>query len=160
MNRDIIYKELVQLDLEAESTDEVFSILAEKLEKAGYIRSGFLEAIKEREKNYPTALPIEPYPVAIPHTDPKCIVKPFVACVRLKHPIPWREMAANEIIHQVKFAFMLGFQEADAGESHIELLQILVNNLQKVELMEKLHHANTVEEYWKLIISMDGLEDS
>ena len=117
MNRDIIYKELVQLDLEAESTDEVFSILAEKLEKAGYIRSGFLEAIKEREKNYPTALPIEPYPVAIPHTDPKCIVKPFVACVRLKHPIPWREMAANEIIHQVKFAFMLGFQEADAGES-------------------------------------------
>ena len=50
MNRDIIYKELVQLDLEAESTDEVFSILAEKLEKAGYIRSGFLEAIKEREK--------------------------------------------------------------------------------------------------------------
>ena len=151
MNRDIIYKELVQLDLEAESTDEVFSILAEKLEKAGYIRSGFLEAIKEREKNYP---------VAIPHTDPKCIVKPFVACVRLKHPIPWREMAANEIIHQVKFAFMLGFQEADAGESHIELLQILVNNLQKVELMEKLDHANTVEEYWKLIISMDGLEDS
>ena len=147
MNRDIIYKELVQLDLEAESTDEVFSILAEKLEKAGYIRSGFLEAIKEREKNYPTALPIEPYPVAIPHTDPK-------------HPIPWREMAANEIIHQVKFAFMLGFQEADAGESHIELLQILVNNLQKVELMEKLDHANTVEEYWKLIISMDGLEDS
>ena len=143
MNRDIIYKELVQLDLEAESTDEVFSILAEKLEKAGYIRSGFLEAIK-----------------AIPHTDPKCIVKPFVACVRLKHPIPWREMAANEIIHQVKFAFMLGFQEADAGESHIELLQILVNNLQKVELMEKLDHANTVEEYWKLIISMDGLEDS
>ena len=55
---------------------------------------------------------------------------------------------------------MLGFQEADAGESHIELLQILVNNLQKVELMEKLDHANTVEEYWKLIISMDGLEDS
>ena len=45
MNRDIIYKELVQLDLEAESTDEVFSILAEKLEKAGYIRAGFLEAI-------------------------------------------------------------------------------------------------------------------
>ena len=34
MNRDIIYKELVQLDLEAESTDEVFSILAEKLERS------------------------------------------------------------------------------------------------------------------------------
>ena len=55
---------------------------------------------------------------------------------------------------------IVGAQEADAGESHIELLQILVNNLQKVELMEKLDHANTVEEYWKLIISMDGLEDS
>ena len=51
MNRDIIYKELVQLDLEAENTDEVFAILAEKLEEKGYIRAGFLEAIREREKN-------------------------------------------------------------------------------------------------------------
>ena len=69
-------------------------------------------------------------------------------------------MAANEIILQLKFAFFLGFHEADEGVSNIDLLQILVNILQKVELMEKLDHANTVEEYWKLIISMDGLEDS
>ena len=150
---------LFVIEGKAENWQEALQLTANRLLEEGCVKDDFYECCKKREEEYPTGL-TENCPVAIPHTDPKCIVKPFVACVRLKHPIPWREMAANEIIHQVKFAFMLGFQEADAGESHIELLQILVNNLQKVELMEKLDHANTVEEYWKLIISMDGLEDS
>lgn len=159
MKKSIIYKELVQLDLEAENTDQLFEMMAERLQILGYIKEGFLDAIRKREEAYPTALPIEPYPVAIPHTDPQCILKPFVACIRLKHPIPWREMAANETVHQVKFVFMLGFQAEDVGDSHVELLQILVMNLQDPEFMKHLDHAQTEEEYWKLVLSMEGLEE-
>lgn len=158
MNRDIIYKELVQLDVSVNSAGELFALMADKLQKLGYIKEGFLEAILKREESYPTALPIEPYPVAIPHTDPQCIIKPFVACIRLKQAVPWREMAANETIHQVRFVFMLGFKEADAGDSHVELLQILVTNLQKRELMERMAEAKTAEEYWDLVMTMEGLE--
>lgn len=159
MKKSIIYKELVQLDLEAEDTDQLFAIMAERLQTSGYIKEGFLDAIKKREEAYPTALPIEPYPVAIPHTDPQCIIKPFVVCIRLKHPIPWREMAANETVHQVRFAFMLGFQAEDVGDSHVELLQILVMNLQNPEFMKRLLSAQTVDEYWNLVLSMEGLEE-
>ena len=43
--------------------------MAEKLEKLGYVKDTFAEAIKIREAKFPTALPVEPYPVAIPHAD-------------------------------------------------------------------------------------------
>lgn len=92
MQEDIVKKNLVELDLDVNSTDELFEITSERLEKLGYVTAEFLESIKAREQEYPTALPIQPYAVAIPHTDPECIVTPFVSCIRLKKPIPWREM--------------------------------------------------------------------
>lgn len=70
MTGDIVYKDLIQLDLDVRNTDELFEVMAGRLMELGYVTGDFLESIKEREKEYPTALPIEPYAVAIPHTDP------------------------------------------------------------------------------------------
>ena len=75
----------------------------------------FLESIKEREKEYPTDLPIEPYAVAIPHTDPGCIKNALLPVSACKEPIPWREMAANEVVHMVRFVFLLGFKQVGGG---------------------------------------------
>lgn len=84
MTGDIVYKDLIQLDLDVRNTDELFEVMAGRLMELGYVTGDFLESIKEREKEYPTALPIEPYAVAIPHTDPGCIKNAFIACIRLK----------------------------------------------------------------------------
>ncbi|WP_333651968.1 PTS sugar transporter subunit IIA [Lacrimispora sp.] len=162
MRGDIVYKELIQLDIEAENTDQVFEYMAGKLEEMGFVRPTFLEAIKKREKDYPTALGIEPYAVAIPHTDPDCIIRPFIAPIRLKKPVKWREMTGTDVMYDVKFVFMLGFHKTEGQEgadAHIELLQILVQNFQNAELMDKLDAAKSVDEYRKLILSMDGLEE-
>lgn len=157
MQEDIVKKNLVELDLDVNSTDELFEITSERLEKLGYVTAEFLESIKAREQEYPTALPIQPYAVAIPHTDPECIVTPFVSCIRLKKPIPWREMAGNEIVHMVRFVFLLGFRKEEEGDMHIELLQVLVNNCQKPEFMEKLKQAANIETYYQLVLSMEGV---
>ena len=84
MTGDIVYKDLIQLDLDVRNTDELFEVMSGRLMELGYVTGDFLESIKEREKEYPTALPIEPYAVAIPHTDPECIKNAFIACIRLK----------------------------------------------------------------------------
>ena len=83
MTGDIVYKDLIQLDLDVRNTDELFEVMSGRLMELGYVTGDFLESIKEREKEYPTALPIEPYAVAIPHTDPECIKNAFIACIRL-----------------------------------------------------------------------------
>lgn len=64
-NRDTIYKELIQLDWEVKDQDEFFDKMTDKLLELGYVKDTFRDAIKTREANYPTALPVEPYPVAI-----------------------------------------------------------------------------------------------
>ena len=39
----------------------------------------------------------------------------------------------------------------------MELLQILVNNCQKPDFMEKLRQAADIEAYFNLVISMEGI---
>ena len=142
MTGDIVYKDLIQLDLDVRNTDELFEVMSGRLMELGYVTGDFLESIKEREKEYPTALPVEPYAVAIPHTDPKeCIKNAFIACIRLKEPIPWREMAANEVVHMVRFVFLLGFKQEAVGGCPCGTAQILVNNCQRPDFMERLRQA-------------------
>ena len=155
MKKDMLFRELVQLDWEAADQAEVFERIGDILFKNGFVKDTYLESLKAREANYPTALPIEPYPVAIPHTDTGHIIRPFIAPIRLKKPVEWREMANNDVIHPVRFIFMLGFLKSD---EHVELLQVLVENFQNVELMEHLNNAETAEEYFRLVCKMNGME--
>ncbi|MFT4007912.1 MAG: PTS sugar transporter subunit IIA [Lacrimispora sp.] len=155
MKKDMLFRELVQLDWEAADQTEVFERIADILFKNGFVKDTYLESLKVREANYPTALPIEPYPVAIPHTDIGHIIRPFIAPIRLKKPVEWREMANNDVIHQVRFIFMLGFLKSD---EHVELLQVLVENFQNEELMEHLKNAETADEYFRLVCGMNGME--
>lgn len=157
MTGDIVYKELIQLDLDVGSSEELFKTMSEQLVGLGYVTEHFLESITAREEEYPTALPIEPYAVALPHTDPDCIITPFIACIRIKTPVPWREMAANEIVHMVRFVFMLGFKQEDVGDAHVELLQILVNSCQNPDFMERLVKAEDINTFYKLVLSMEGM---
>lgn len=157
MREDVVVKELIRLDLDVDSSKELFQVMSKQLIRLGYVTGEFLESINAREEKYPTALPIEPYAVAIPHTDPDCIITPFISCIRIKHSVPWREMAANEIVRMVRFVFLLGFKEEDVGDAHVELLQILVNNCQDPAFMERLMKAEDTETYYKAIISMKGM---
>lgn len=154
LKSDMIYQQLIQLDMSVKDSDEFFERMAVKLVKLGFVKPSFLDAIKMREARYPTALPIEPYAVAIPHAEPEHIIKPFIAATRLASPIKWCEMAANDIEHDVKFIFMLGFLKSD---EHVELLQILVANFQDSYLMKGLIRAKTETEYMNLLLSMKGL---
>lgn len=155
MKGDLMIKELVMLDMEAENTDDFFQKMADLLQKKGYVKETFCHAICEREAKYPTALPIEPESVAIPHTDPEHILKNFIAPVRLKYPVKWCEMGTSDVEHDVRFAFLLGFHKSDA---HIELLQLLVDNFQDRDLMKKLDEAETVDEYMNVLLKMRGFE--
>lgn len=155
MKKDMVFKELIQLDWEVKDQNEFFDKMAEKLRGLGYVKDTYAQALKTREANYPTGLAVEPYPVAIPHAEREHIIKPFIAPTRLKTPIRWCEMGTDDVYHEIRFIFMLGFL---GGNEHIELLQVLVENFQKPELMEKLLGAATVDEYYDIVVGMEGMD--
>ena len=154
MDKSLICDDLCELDLDVDNTDEFFAVMSQKAKELGYVTDNFLPAIKEREFNYPTALPTEPYPVAIPHSDPVNIVKQFIAPVRLKNPIDWCEMANNDSVLKVRIVFLLGFKKE---EGHVELLQVLLENFQDQSVMDALLNAKTKEEYLEVCKNMKGL---
>ncbi len=156
MKRDMLFRELIQIDMEADNQIQVFEQMADILYENGFVKNTYLESLKTREAQFPTALPIEPYPVAIPHTGTEQIIRPFIAPIRLKKSVEWQEMANNDVIHEVRFIFMLGFLKSD---EHVELLQILVENFQNQELMMRLNNAETADEFYEVVSGMKGMEN-
>ena len=64
----------------------LFQQLHDKLDAMGYIKDTWLEGITTREKNYPTGLRCEAAEIAIPHTDPQHLEKPYIAMLSPRLP--------------------------------------------------------------------------
>lgn len=156
LGKEIIMRELAVIDLDVQSYEQVFDVMGARFLERGYVNETYLPTIKEREAHYPTALPVEPYPIAIPHTMASAIIKPFIAPVRLKGTVPWGDMSDPDHSFDVKLVCMLGFK--DPGE-HIELLQILMHNFQRSEWANPLFDAKTVDEFFAAFNTMEWTHD-
>lgn len=154
MRRDLIQRDLVEMDCAARSQGEFFHHMADKLERLGYVHKTFRQAIMVREDMYPTALPTHPQAIAIPHTEPAHLVRPFIAPTRLRSPIGWREMGNSSVELHVQFIFVLGFIGDD---EHIELLQTMVNSFMEDSFVRRLETADTEDRFYKAVRSMRGL---
>lgn len=117
------------------SNTELFHDVTAYLLAQGYVREGFEDAIGERERLYPTGLPIEP-PVAIPHTDGEYVNRDAIVCIRNSEPLEFHEMGGSpDAILYPKIVIMLVMQ---SGEAHLEELQRLVDNIQDGKPIERL----------------------
>ncbi|MDH6366205.1 MULTISPECIES: PTS sugar transporter subunit IIA [Breznakia] len=155
MDSSMIIKDLIQLDMQVENQNDFFAKMSEILFAKGFVKETYYQALVTREEAYPTGLPTQPYPIAIPHADAVHIITPFVAAVRLAKPIAWCEMATSDVWHDVQLIFVLGFIK---GDGHVEMLQLLVDNLQDQDLMDRLLNAKTVDEYYQEIINIKGFD--
>lgn len=156
LGKEIIMKELTRVDFVAESSMDIFDKMGPTLQQLGYVNEKYISSIKAREEKYPTALPTEPHPIAIPHTDVDAIERPFIAPIRLAHPIPWVDMSDHDVTHEVELVFMLGFKEAGA---HIELLQILMHNVMHQDWIESLLAADDVDAFYDAVVQLEWTHD-
>lgn len=149
MREQMFYEDLILLDLDVRNADEFFETMNGILLQKGFVNEGFLKAIKQREAKYPTALPTQPYGIAIPHTDPEFIEQPFIAVVRLKHSAVWKLMASEDE-GEVKVVFLLGFKHDDY---HVQLLQKLMDLFMKDDFSNELLYVGTQEDCLHLVES-------
>jgi len=69
---DFLDPQAIELQSEAKTNEEIIRILAGKLEKLGYVKPSYADAVVSRELTMPTGLPLEREEnVAVPHTDPE-----------------------------------------------------------------------------------------
>lgn len=136
----MLSKDLVFLDVEYKTSDEILNYVADALLEKGYVKESFKDAILKREKEYPTAIETEKYNLAIPHTDSEHVNKPGVAFVRLKGKCEFKEMCTNNDIN-VHMAFVLLVTKK---EDQVNLLSRLMGLFAETEFLKNLYNEQDI----------------
>mgnify|MGYP000283944104 CR=1 FL=1 len=140
---EFFHKELIVTNVNVKSNEEIFKILFKKLYDRGFVKKSFLDAIIEREKTFPTGLSLNKYNVAIPHTDPKHVIKPAVAVATLKKPVVFKNMGDPLESVNVSIVFMIALNQS---HSQVEALQQMIQLIQNDRLLEKMINSKGGDE--------------
>lgn len=135
ITKNMFHPDLVDIYEKDTDFSGLVDFVSQKLSQLNFIQDSYPNAIKEREKEYPTGLETPTFAVAIPHTDPTHIKEPFIYIVKLQQEVSFGQMGTTEEYIQAKYAFFLGF---DKGEDQLQLLQTLMSMFSNIEVMDAL----------------------
>ena len=133
---DLLKPELVFFDFEATDRIDFFTKLGEKLKEGGYVKDSWLDAILEREKNYPTGLECTSISVALPHVDPQHHNKPYMAIIKPKNPIEFDGMADTGLVN-AQLIVNLGLLAHEEGQVAVlqAFLGIFIDDAASADIM-------------------------
>lgn len=141
-------KNLILTGIEADSPNEVFELLGQRFIDLGYSEADYVDALKEREAQFPTGLDIMGFGVAIPHTDAGHVRKETVGIATLQHPVRFIQMGSVDTEVMVHVVFMLGIRDP---KSHIQKLQRILRIIQDDSVLSDIKLAKDSDEIIRLI---------
>ena len=128
-------KKLIHLQAEAGHANDIFDQLGTCFINEGYSRSDYVEALKQREAQFPTGLDINGFGVAILHETE--------GIMTLKHPVTFIQMGSDDTQVEVKVVFMLAIEDP---KNHIKKLQQILRIIQDNAVLEKIYQASSADE--------------
>ncbi|MCR4432211.1 MAG: PTS sugar transporter subunit IIA [Tepidanaerobacteraceae bacterium] len=149
---DLLDPELIQLNMDAGSHEEIIKKLAGILMEKGYVKESYLESVLEREKRFPTGISMGEVNVAIPHTDAKHVIKTGMAIAILNNPVKFNIMddPKNEV--ETKLVFMLAIKDP---ELQLKLLGHLASMFRNKDLLISLKEAKYKNDVIKIFESIN-----
>lgn len=141
-------EELVFRNLEYSTDSEVLEYLATQLFEKNYVQESYIQAIQEREKEYPTGLPSTAPGIAIPHANYEMVNKTTLAIATLAKPVAFHNMEDNQSTLPIQIVIMMAI-----GEPHgqVEMLQKIVGIIQAEDLRKQMTAAETDTELLELL---------
>lgn len=144
----LFVEETIFLETDKKTYKEILEFTGDKLIKLGYAKKTFTEALLKREEEYPTGLPTEPFPVAIPHTDTEHVIKPCICFIRLSKGVEFHQMIDINKTVKVNYIFCIVLEKPDKQANVIQnILAITSDN----DMMDKLGKVQTPREVLELI---------
>lgn len=142
----MIGKDIVFLDSDLESKEEVINFLIEKLQSNNYLdqdSSDFKTKIIKREDEVTTYMGNS---IAIPHAKSVEVKQPFVTFLRLKNLLEWNK-GKNNLVNMV---FMLGVPDKKEG-IHLKILSNLAKKLINEKILYDLENTNSKSEVIQIL---------
>ncbi len=144
----LFHEDLVFLDVEKETNEQVIKYGAKKLFEAGIVKDTYLPFVLEREKEAPTGIPTDIIKVSLPHTDAEHVIKPGAVFMQLKKPVTFTSMEDLETPLDVELVFQLALTD---GRQQIEALKSLMKLFYDADKLVKLKNANSVSEVMEIL---------
>jgi galactitol PTS system EIIA component len=139
----MIRSDFVRLQLQASSAEEVIRELGDAFYRHQIVKESYIEAVLEREREYPTGLPGKDLFIAIPHTDSSHVNEPGISIATLATPVSFGLMSDPEQKVDVSLVFLLAVADP---HKHLAMLQKLMGLLSQPTLLQKLQEASSVDE--------------
>lgn len=114
------------------------------------------QAVKDREKKFPTGLPTSPIGVAIPHTDPQFVNQNAVSVGILAEPIEMVVMGTTNEIITVSVIFLLSLAQSNKQLNILKRIMSVVQDQTKLKKFITSTDAEIATEVQNAIL--EGLE--
>ena len=119
----MIDKNLIVKGGSFQNYEEAIKFGGRLLYENGYVDSGYTDSVLEREAQFPTGLPTQGVPMAIPHTDSEHVLKSMFCLVVFSKPVMFRQMGDTSELIPAEIMVMLAI---DGGEKHLKFLSNLI----------------------------------
>ena len=145
---EILDVNLIDLELEASSKDEVIHQLCSLLYENGRVKDleKFKEAVYEREQIGETGMGNQ---IAIPHGLTDQVNKASVAIGKVKNPVEWESLDDQP----VRLIFLLAAPTNELEKTHLQMLAQLASVLAYKEHVDALMECETKEQFFELFES-------
>lgn len=139
---------LIFVHLNCADAEKALEIMGSSMQKAGYVKPDYVQALIERERKFPTGLDMQGIGVAIPHTDAEYVKRSGIAVAALKNPVYFEQMGEEHKEILVDLIFLLAVQ---CGNEHLEWLKCVLHMIQDPSVLQKLRQAEQTQEIIQII---------
>lgn len=139
---DVLDRGTILTDVKADTKEDVFRILAERLFEQGYVESvdAFIDALHEREKEGATGIGNH---IAIPHGRSETVKRNGVAIAILDHEIEWESL--DDTGAKLVVMFTVG-ASGEGSNDHLRLLSLFARKMAQQPVVDALLEAKDADE--------------
>lgn len=137
----------IRLEVDADDWKEAIRKACKPLIDNRFVTEEYPQDVIDREMQWATGLPTEPFGVAIPHAlTPEHVLQAQVAACRLTKPVPFHQSGGTPGEDDIlcKIVFILALKDPHA---QLNLLQKLMVVISEEELLERLEKAGNPQEF-------------
>jgi len=150
---DVLKEDCIIENLEAAAKEEALTIMSNMLLSKGYVKETFPAAILERERLYPSGLPMEGHKIAIPHTDAEHVNRSVILFARLAQPLEFSSMGDPDEKLQVSLISMFALAEKkEIGK----MLEILITTYSDSAVLDAVLKASSAKEIYDILYQAVG----
>lgn len=136
--------QIINPEMDAQDDKDAIKKIGEILKNAGYVNSAYIDAVLERENNFPTGLQLLTSAIAIPHATPEGnVLKNGIAVAKLKKPVKFHSMENPDETVDAKFVFLLALK--DSGQ-HLAILREMFTSFQNPDVIQALQDSTAAEQ--------------